>query len=274
MRTRFIVDAIRSYTTSRIVVGGVMAWAVVSCTPAINLGDTADGGAGSSTCGPGGNPSASEAGAWDSGDLASAVGTWTGYIEAQSFPSGSDRIVIVFESASDGSVTGTVTYGQGTPPPPPTGQNVGYLVGDGQVPRLIEGFAYTALQPSFDGNRLQVHTVTGEPWNSWCELQTPTHTDFPCPLFGCLPSSGYTCDGNVCTITDPASGATETIDPGWIRLCMFPSVCTCSATSCAVAMDEPDSWLDIHMNESGSFDGVINGLETLANVPVHFSRSQ
>jgi hypothetical protein len=272
MRTSFFVNGIRSYATSPILVCGATACAVLACNPQIDLGNTADGGAGSNACPPDPTPGASEAGAWDSGDLGSVVGTWTGYTEAHAFPSGSDAIVMVFASASDGSVTGTVTYGQGTPPPPPTDPNVGYLVGTGnppeRAPRLIEGFAYTAVQPSFDGNRLQVRTVTAEPWNPWCELQTPTNQGFQCGMYGCVPNWGGMCNETTCTTTDPVSGATETINVDKYLLCALENPCSCSATSCAVNMNRPDTWLDMQMNGTGRLDGTISG-----DIPIHFVRS-
>ena len=120
----------------------------------------------------------------------------------------------------------TVTYGQGTPPPPPTDPSVGYPPGTdwGQNDRtwLIEGYPFAVTHPSFDGTRLQIQTLSTEPWKGWCELQTPTGAGYPCGRYGCLPNWNYM--GNPSTqgtLTDPATGATETVNSGNWVLCNY-----------------------------------------------------
>jgi hypothetical protein len=57
-----------------------------------------------------------------SGDAAAATelgGTWDGFVENFSFASGSNSIVMLLSLGADGhTVTGSVTFGMGTPPPP------------------------------------------------------------------------------------------------------------------------------------------------------------
>jgi hypothetical protein len=240
---------------------GVLALSVVACSDGkLDLGSTSAGG-----------------GDVSSGGLDSLVGTWTGYAEAFTFPSGSDRIALVFASAADGSISGTVTYGQGTPPAPPTDPSVGYPVGTDwrrqPTTWLIEGYPFTGVEPSFDGTRLQIHTVTSEPWKAWCELQTPTNAGFPSGEYGCLPDwPGMSVNGKV-TLTDPATGATETVDYGKLMLCGFyGQVCACSAASCTVAMNNPDAWFDMQLSGTAKLDGTLT-LAASGKLTVHFARS-
>ena len=223
------------------------------------------------------SPPFPEAGPWDSGSsLGPLVGTWQGYAEAFTFHSGSDTIVLVFAKAADGSIQGTVTYGQGTPPPPPTDPNVGYPPGtdwgQNDTTWLIEGFPFAVTHPAFDGSRLQLHTFSHEAWKSWCELQTPTGAGYPCGSYGCLPN--WDSMGNPSTqtiLTDRSTGATMTVDSGKWVLCNYSPTCDCSSTSCTVDMTtQGDGSFDMQLSGS-KLDGPMSGEQGKANV--HFTRS-
>src|SRR5579872_3314625 len=68
-----------------------------------------------------------DAGAEDAGtSLDPLFGPWTGYIENHQFPSGSDVLNLVLAKQADGSPGGTLVFGMGTPPAPPTDPNVAY----------------------------------------------------------------------------------------------------------------------------------------------------
>ena len=85
-------------------------------------------------------------------------------------------MTLVFTQQADGSVTGSLTFGTGSPPAPPTsGTNVfppGFDGDVNSVPFPYIGFPYTATGVSFDGPRLQLGIVTNELWKTWCGLQT------------------------------------------------------------------------------------------------------
>src|SRR5277367_1872302 len=122
------------------------------------------------------------------------VGTWNGYVEAAQFPSGSDAMLLAFTKGTDESVSGKITYGQGTPPPPAIDASSVYPSSAfwslHDAPALIEGFAYSTLGGSLDGTRLQFRTNAVEAWTSWCALQTPTNDGWPAGVFQCLPNGG------------------------------------------------------------------------------------
>jgi hypothetical protein len=123
---------------------------------------------------------------------------------AYRFPSGATSIVLELEFLDNPNVfpnlTGTITFGSGEPPPPPSDPNVGYPVGlsyaellsydpaeaasvfgDTRVLPPLEGFEYFISQTAFLDTRLEeladgvilLRYSTGEYLEPWCELQTP-----------------------------------------------------------------------------------------------------
>jgi hypothetical protein len=221
---------------------------------------------------------ASDAAPWDSGSgLSPLLGTWQGYTEAFTFPSGSDAILLVVTQAADGSIQGTVTYGQGTPPLPATDPTVGYPPGadwaDHEGTWLVEGFPFTVTRDSFDGTRLQLQTDQDEVWKGWCELQTPTNAGEACGVYGCAPNwPSESTVGVTSTLTDPSTGATETVDFGKWVLCELPGEpCLCSSTGCTVDLSAPGRPWSFDMQLSGAkLDGTMSGN---GNVNVHLTRS-
>jgi hypothetical protein len=219
-----------------------------------------------------------------SGQTSAFSATWTGYIQAYTLPSGSDALTIVLATQSDGSLTGTVTFGDKPPPPPPTDPNIGYPpatdmadasfelgdnVGPVNVPS-IEGFHYTAqnVMVSMDGSRVQLDVATYELWKAWCALQTPypwpqdipegglPSGQLPPPAYGCDQEpngSEYSATKQCIVDTDEGMDVTP-IDCGKVQLCNIYSVCTCSKTSCAVDTIDTDVHFDLQLQGS-SLDG-------------------
>ncbi|HEY8091570.1 MAG TPA: hypothetical protein VIF09_27080, partial [Polyangiaceae bacterium] len=114
----------------------------------------------------------------EGGDGASPLsGTYKGYIESFKFPDGSDTVVMTLAFATDGTVTGTVFFGDGPALAPPTDSDVGYppgLESQGQptLPDdLLEGFAFTVLTGKYPSPRLTLGVDPGELWKQWCGLQ-------------------------------------------------------------------------------------------------------
>jgi hypothetical protein len=127
------------------------------------------------------------------------------------FPSGSSRIVLTIEERPQSSDTaalgGSLTFGEGNPPPAATNGNIGYPVGFDYVSYLsyvepspvivnydeglppLEGFAYDVESNSFDeGVPDGVLRMQYKPWSfleSWCGLQVPHEQ--PDGTYGALP---------------------------------------------------------------------------------------
>jgi hypothetical protein len=217
--------------------------------------------------------------------LAPLVGTWTGYAET------SDNMTLVFTQEADGSVSGSLTFGMGSPPAPPTSGNDAYPPGSGgdanSVPFPYIGFPYTASDVSFDGTRLQLAIVTNELWKAWCGLQKSFDWSPDAPgMCGCLPDWGGMGSGGVgsggmgsgvtgptgsCSINDPTTGAAEAIPCPLVGPCIVYAVCSCDATGCSVDMQNASTKLDVQL-AGDKLDGSIAGLPQ-SPLNVHFTRS-
>lgn len=132
------------------------------------------------------------------------------------FPSGGTNIVLDLEFRDNPNVfpnvSGTISFGSGEPPPPPTDPNVGYPVGlsysellsyeedpsfdtygDGQTLPPLEGFVYSISEIGFGDSPLEdladgvmrLIYSTGEYLEPWCALQTPVPDGSG--GFACLP---------------------------------------------------------------------------------------
>lgn len=170
-------------------------------------------------------------------DSTQFVGRWVGSAEdtlaltadgstpSYRFPSGSTRIAVDL-AIVEGSLVGTVTFGEGAPLPVATDPDVGYpagvaydqLLGYELNEEFPEGSPINVLVkthltlPPFEGFEYALHTTSAtsigdgpvlladgvaslvfssfEPLNGWCELQT-SHEAFGVPgVFSCLPDHG------------------------------------------------------------------------------------
>ena len=208
----------------------------------------------------------SDDGGSQDGAIVMPVESWTGYIENFKFPSGSDAVKISFAvEAGTGQVIGTVIFGNGTPPPPPTDPNVGYppgyIAGFPAASFVQEGYGYTVRNGTLAGSRLKVGVRLVELWTGWCALQTP------------VDSSGF------CVHNNPATGQDEPIDCAKLRLCEFDMVCRCdaSAGTCAVTIDGDynDISFDVTVDVTAvRADGSVVGNlgDANGNYNVHFTK--
>jgi len=203
--------------------------------------------------------------------------SWTGYAENFMFRSGSDAIRFSFLTDANGQISGFVSFGNGTPPPPPTDPNVGYPADllttsfDLNVaPRtyLAEGYAYEMRAATLMGARLRFAVDTWQVWREWCALQTPPGTSS-----NCLPNSGVMISGDLtsCGLFDQATNQYVPVNCGKLALCggLGGGVCMCGASGCMVRRDENLTMFDITFDDlraSGSSSGPIG----LYNV--HFTK--
>ena len=200
--------------------------------------------------------------------------SWTGYVENYRFPSGSDAIKIAFAIDPAGQVVGTVTFGNATPPPPPTDPNVGYpadLLTQSSIPDVIsaphkyiaEGYAFSMRDGTLVGGRLRFGIRTWEVWKNWCTLQTPVPASGQCdePVCAslCLPNGGFMTSASGCAMLNPATNAYEPVDCGKLALCGPLGVCICDPSACRVQDNAGGMMFDITMSSDerarGSADG-------------------
>jgi hypothetical protein len=167
------------------------------------------------------------------------VGTWTGYIENFTFPSGSDAIAITRTAQGSGYV-GSVAFGSAPSPAPPSDPDVGYppgydfsMLGGGMAP--VEGFPFTLLDEAVSQPRIQFKAEPRELWKAWCELQTPVSWAPNAPsMYGCLPNCGTYYSDTSCKLVCE-TGETP-VDCGKLGLCNMGMTCSCTATACTVEM--------------------------------------
>jgi hypothetical protein len=202
----------------------------------------------------------------------SSEGTPSAYV----FPSGSSQIRLQLTGRDDAGETpsvsiGSLTFGDGTPPPPATDRALGYPVdpefrfpggvGDPSAVPPTEGFAYSiefsganstdlelwkAEHPGLDDSDLfnggyvidgilDVEWDTDEVYASWCALQTAADCAFPQGI-------GYDDAGLECTIGDTG----EPIDCSKAELCL--------QQRCRSLFDDVlprEARLRLHMTDSG-----------------------
>jgi hypothetical protein len=249
------------------------------------------GGAGGSSSGTASSSgSAADASAQDveafpaDAEANSLSGKYTGYIESFQFPDGSDVLVLNLTFVGDGTVSGTVYFGTGSPLAPPTDPSVGYPPGVATAApaSLFEGFAFTVIGGTYSTPRVQLSFLSKELWKQWCGLQTtiyPTYTnnatDGSCGSvlgYGCLPDEGFSQTPSGCTVGVCGSTSSIAVDCGKLALCYVPrAVCTCTATSCTVPLAMGDVSFDMQLT-SGTLSGSLKGFGTqLYNV--HLTRS-
>jgi hypothetical protein len=174
-------------------------------------------------------------------ELSDFAAQWDGYVEAFSFTSGSERIQLLLDEEGQGSVI----FGEGTPPEPPTDPNVGWPDSDSSsqhrfgdalyLRQIAEGFAFTVTGAEVTDKRLRFTYNQAEPYAAWCQLQTPQATGADDSEYRCRPNYGYQMstdeEGNTaCLLKVPDSDPVPR-DCSWLSLCVS-FACACDADGC------------------------------------------
>jgi hypothetical protein len=213
-------------------------------------------------------------------------GTYKGYIESFKFPDGSDTVVMTLTFASDGTVTGTVFFGDGPPLAPPTDPNVGYPpsaggpMGPGGA--TIEGFDFTVIGGVYAAPRLTLQIQHSEIWKKWCEIQTMIYpkyngeSDGGCGnLLGydCLPNAATMFGGSNCAWSSCDQPMWTPVDCGKLALCAMPGgICKCTSTSCTIPVGPMgDISFDMQLM-AGALNGSTTGLQGSPALNVHLTR--
>jgi len=168
---------------------------------------------------------------------------------------------------ASGAVAGRLTWGTGSPPPPPQAANIEYPPGyfDQQVnmkPGYMpaepwSGFTYTILRGAGCDTTFRFGIATNELWQPWCALQTSVYSA-DIQSWGCvLRGNGGSSDGNNCTVQ--TSGWTRTY-PMWLcDACGafgFGGVCACGQNGCNADMTVTETF-DLTYTVSSAADGGI-----------------
>ncbi len=178
--------------------------------------------------------------------LAQAKGVWTGYVENYQFPSQSDKVSLSFAAGSDGSTTGKVVLGEGTPPVPATDGTVLWPSRDLDLSKnffsfqvdLLEGFTYTAADIRWEQQRIKFMLKLTEPWQPWCVLRPSVSTGHG--EYGCMEGwgLGYVSYGRPNCFLN-VNGKDEPFDCYTAALCARQyQLCTCDETGCNAKLQD------------------------------------
>jgi hypothetical protein len=190
-----------------------------------------------------------------------SAGRWTGYVESFTFASGADAVDLTLVTETDGSLSGKVILGMGTPPSPPTDPNLGWPAGyidnltDGAIIRVLEGVPYHVKNVRWTALRLRFEISLEEPWGPWCRLQQPIVSAGDPATFGCLPkaTSAYSNNPDNCRIDDTPIDCTK------LLLCGGGNwTCDCTADGC-----------DASSTTGFAFDVALRGNEGNGSVEDH-----
>jgi hypothetical protein len=114
------------------------------------------------------------------------VGTWKGYLQAATFRSGSDTVVVNLIRAQGEPDRITVTLGETAPTStPPYPDNTHARVADASF--YLEGLPYPGHQVLWRGSRLTFKIANGDLYRDWCRMQVPRFEDDGVPTYTCSP---------------------------------------------------------------------------------------
>ena len=207
-------------------------------------GSSATGGSG----GTGGTTGTSVTPITSCNDTFPFLGTWAGNILDFYFEPQQALKLELYQDAA-GTITGKLTWGDGTPPPPPQGADVPYPPGYWEqqtdmkyltaAPDPWPGFAYTIVRGAGCDTTFRFGVSTDEIWQGWCALQTPIYSA-DLDSWGCaLRGGGGSSDGTTCTV-QPRSGASVTYPLWRCEACgalgFGGGVCACDQNACSANM--------------------------------------
>jgi len=220
------------------------------------------GGDGMATGGTGGSPNVGGSAGMEQPPITSCtedfgfLGTWEGNVLDFFFePIDTVRLVIT-EDPESGLITGTVTFGEGDPPPPPESADIPYPPGFWDDPFSASvtaepwpGKPYTVVRGAGCDATLRFGFATTELFDDWCGMMEPVYTpDFG---WGCTLQGSGQGNAEICTMmTNEGVSATY---PMWkCAACGYAGqrVCSCEESGC-FASTEPD-----HLYNLALVDGV------------------
>lgn len=185
------------------------------------------------------------------------VGEWEGYIEHRTWPSGSDSVRLSITAATETSVTGAITFGTPASFPPPTTPTEAYPDDarcnnwDTPGPHLLEGYAFTILEPKVTDLRIRFGIQQLEPWKPYCELQTPVATGDG--WYDCLPSGSSKYGEGDCAIAEDSENWVD-VPCCQMKFCFQGGGCTCDASGCTIDMSPGGVSFDLEV-EGNDADG-------------------
>jgi len=173
---------------------------------------------------------------------------WTGYVQGEGLVAANGDFTITMQR-SGSQACGTLVFGEPTAPlPPATDAQLSYPPGLDYhtAERGVSGFSYTLLDATITGARLRFRLTFAEPWESWCELQTPYPNDAETSGYNCLPNAGVQEQGNHCVLIGP--GPLPAASCAQVNLCDITQVCECNAERCRSSFQLSSPIGDFHLD--------------------------
>jgi hypothetical protein len=201
-------------------------------------------------------------------------GTWRGTFEVSPLSSGSRSLRLVVEATTATGICGSITFGDGEPPPLPTDREAPYAPGfEGQPSSEVlarsrtlapvEGFVYQLgigpaggmASPSMASYVAAINLR--QVYKAWCEIQysypidaesLPHQSGGPAPpstdTDACLPQyDSVEWHGDDCKVDGVVASCTQ------VDLCILKPACQCSTRGCTV---EPVKYPDNLGDDTGS----------------------
>jgi hypothetical protein len=182
------------------------------------------------------------------------LGRWGGELRASS-----PRPLVIelrYSEEAQGAV-GSVTFGQGPPPPEAHDPLIGYPqpADMRHEPGLFhhaepaDGFAYTILAGRLDGSVLRFAISLNQLWSDWCGLQPDSYFHRVLGRYGCVPEGQAVGPDNQCV-----AGGYQVVDCDRMELCSSFSVCVCWPNDCAADLSLVEQ-LELVLDSGGSSAG-------------------
>jgi hypothetical protein len=196
---------------------------------------------------------------------------WVGEVEhavtaiENSGPAAGPEHVVLVLSEADGGVSGSIVFGDHSPPPPATNPDAFYPpITPAPIGALQTGQFIALLQEPFDGDpyslfdvrqtatRITFEILPAELWKGWCALQTMTYD---------APEANTSNDGKFTCA--PGSSAIDNPEVGKAGLCLAGGIgsglpCLCDQTSCHADLtgNGDIETFDLELND-GLLEGVM-----------------
>ncbi|HEX6767168.1 MAG TPA: hypothetical protein VF103_16840 [Polyangiaceae bacterium] len=210
------------------------------------------------------------------------AGEWRGSILDFYFEPMEDLRLSISAQGGAGGYVGTLTWGEGDPPPPATNPDVpppGYDTsgtagggGRGGGAEPWAGFPYTVVRGAGCDSAFRVSISAWQTWDSWCDLQEPAFNDVDGTYACMIKGRGGSSDGTTCSVQD-GNGNVLAEYPQWrCDLCGWGgNVCACTETECSYN-PEPTHTFDLTLNATGD---VLSGKDaSCGDCTVRFTRVQ
>ncbi len=208
------------------------------------------------------------------------TGVWEGWIQDWQFRNQLPLRVEILGASERGGLCGTLRWGEGTLPPPPTDPEHAWPddrdLGSGlsAASYFREGATYSILDGGVRGDQVRFRITAVEFWKPWCEIQTSYWNGFFDEAWLCMPkgmSSTVTDEHSVC-VFHQYDDSDVVVERAKCELCFNILTCACNEGGCtATGLNESKSaYFDLVFEEdraTGALEGnyVSVGPEVLLN---------